>query len=122
MKKTLGRIKDVKINKMWMWLLYIDFILPLCLFLLAYLLNKLGTGFALSRLFHSYNLYILSPIPNLQTLTGILGLIIHTGAVAYALLRRDLKDAALCLGISTIAFLYIFLEVNYQLSFMLKFF
>ena len=121
MKKIIDRIVNFKMEKGWMWLFYLDIILPMCLFLLALLFNGSSMGISLARLFHAYNLYVLSPVPDIVSLTGIIGLAIHVGVVAYALKNRDLIDALICMVITAAAFLYIFLEVNYSLSFLLKF-
>lgn len=120
MSGFLERLNNFKMNKGWMYLLYLDFVLPLLLFLLSYVLKASGTGQALARLFHAYNLYILNPIPHLKSLTGIFGLVLHMSAIVYALWKKDIKDTILCLVISTLAFLYIFFELNYKLLFMLN--
>ncbi|MCX7709087.1 MAG: hypothetical protein N2484_04490 [Clostridia bacterium] len=121
MRKTIDRLTSFKMEKGWMWLLYLDIILPLLLFIPAYFLSGSGLGASLARLFHSYTLYISSPIPDLASLTGILGMLIHIGAILYGLKKKDWNDVFLSLGISILAFLYIFFEINYRLSYMLKF-
>lgn len=115
------RIKGFKMEKAWMWLLYLDFILPLLLFLAAYALRASTLGSIAARLFHSYNLYIINPIPNLANLTGILGFMIHIGAVGYALKRKDMKDVLPSTVLFVLLFLYMYFEVNYKLSYMLTF-
>lgn len=120
-KSILDRIRNFDMNKSWMWLLYLDLVLPLCLFLLAYVLNALGTGFFLSKLFHTYNLFVINPIPNFTSFTGILGLILHIGVIAYALWKKDWRDVLACVGITALVFLYFFFEVNYIFTYMLKF-
>lgn len=57
-----------EIRKSYQYLLYIVAVLPGVLFLLAYLLRNGGMGVALARMFHTYNLYVSSPLPNLSPL------------------------------------------------------
>lgn len=121
MKRIINQFLSFKMEKSWMWLFYLDALLPLFLFVLAFSLGKTGLGPTLARLFHSYNLYVISPLPDLGSLTGILGVIIHAGAIIYALKKKDLKDAAVSLLISLLAFLYFYFELNYSLALILNF-
>jgi hypothetical protein len=113
-------LKNVKMDKGWHWLLYLDVILPLLLFIFAYILSVFEAGHFMSRLFHAYNLYILSPVPVLKNLSGFIGLFIHTGAVVYAIRRKNLPDMLLCVGFAVLAVLYILLGVHYKLIFILN--
>ncbi len=121
MKTVFKRLINIKMDKGWMWLLYLDILLPSVLFFLALAAGRLGKGGPFSALFHSYNLYIINPIPNFNSFTGIPGLGIHIGAVAYALKRKDRKDMVLCLAFLILAFIYNYFEINYMLSYMLDF-
>ena len=62
---------------MWQWLLYIDILLPALLFGLAYLTQSTG----LARIYHSYCLYIASPVPRFPSLTGVVGAVIALGRI-----------------------------------------
>ena len=119
--RFIDQVKNFKFDKVWMYLIYLDFILPLCMFVLAYSLNSFGTGYSIARLFHTYNLFFVSPIPNFESYTGVVGLAVHVGFIAYALFRKGLKDALICTGVSIVTFLYIYFEINYSLSYLLKF-
>ena len=55
----------LEIKKSWQYQLYITLVLPGILFLLAWLLRSGSTGVMLGRLFHTYSLYVASPLPNL---------------------------------------------------------
>lgn len=102
-------MKGFKFDKCWKYLIYFDFILPLLLFVLAWLL-KIPQ---LSKLFHSYLIYIINPIPHPGSLTGIIGLVMHIGVIGYLLFKKKYRDAALCSIIALLAAVFFFFELNY---------
>ena len=96
-------------TKMWQWLLYIDILLPLLLFGLAYFTQSTG----LARIYHSYCLYIASPVPRFPSLTGVAGAAIGLGAVFRALYKRDIPDVVLCIVILAAVAVYYYTGTNY---------
>jgi riboflavin transporter FmnP len=102
-------LKNIKLDKGWKYLLYFDFILPALLYVLAFVLNAPK----LSILFHSYGMYVINPIPNFQTLTGIVGLLFHLGILGYTLYKRNFKDFAVSLAITAAIAAYFLFEINY---------
>lgn len=105
------KLKEFRFDKGWKILVYFDFILPAVLYLLAWII-KIPQ---LSMLFHSYETFIISPIPNFQALTGILGLLMHGGILGFALYKKNYKDLALCLFITLLIAAFFFFEINYVL-------
>ena len=106
-----------EIRKSYQYLLYIVAVLPGVLFLLAYLLRNGGMGVALARMFHTYNLYISSPLPNLAPFngTGVLGLGLLAALLVWAVRRRDWPDLLVTAALGGINLLYFAMEWNYQL-------
>lgn len=103
--------KEIKFDKGWKYLVYFDIVLPGIVFLLA-LLTK--SPF-LSKLFHSYETFVVSPIPNFVTLTGIIGLVYHLGIIIYTIIKKNYRDLMICLGITILVALFFFFELNYQI-------
>ena len=87
------------------------------LFLLAYLLRNGGMGVALARMFHTYNLYVSSPLPNLSPFngTGVLGLGLLAALLVWAVRRRDWPDLLVTAALGGLNLLYFSMEWNYQL-------
>ena len=85
------KAEKFEIKKSWQYLAYIAVVLPGILFLLAYLLRSSGTGVMLARMFHTYNLYVSSPVPNLAPFngTGVVGLAALVYLVVWAVRRKD---------------------------------
>jgi hypothetical protein len=110
----------LNMNRSWKWLLYIDIVLPLLLFLVA-LLPIAGISSSFSRLFLTYNLYILNTIPNLTTFTGILGLAAHVLLIGWAGLGRRWIDMVICIALAAAVTLYFYFGLNYQLVGLLNF-
>ena len=111
---------DLKMNKSWQWLFYLDLVLPGMLFLLALLLGTTSFGSLFARLFHSYGLYIIDPIPG-GGLTGLAGIALHGTALVLAAKRREWLDFGLCVLLLAGTALFFGLEWNYQAIRILKF-
>lgn len=105
------KIKEFKFDRGWKLLLYFDILLPVIIYVIAFIS---GTSWFAS-LFHSYEMFIVSPIPNIQALSGIIGLIYHVGILAYTLIRKNYKDFAVCLIISLIIAAFFLTELNYTI-------
>lgn len=103
--------RSFELTKMWQWLLYIDILLPALLFGLAYLTQSTG----LARIYHSYCLYIASPVPRFPSLTGVVGAVIGLGTVFRALYKKDIPDVVLCIVILAAVAVYYYTGTNYLL-------
>lgn len=121
MRKLLDKIVKIKLDKGWQWLLYLDIILPGILFLLAYLMPLKEIAHLLARLFHSYNLFVINPIPDMANLMGIVGMLLHVGVLGYALKKKDLADMLLSLVITAMIVWVFYSELNYTLIRYLEF-
>lgn len=108
------KLKDFKFDRGWKILIYFDLLLPLMLFLLAWLMPIQGMKGLFAVLFHSYGLYVMSPIPHFAALTGIIGLLYHAGILGYTLKKRRLLDLLICALITLAVVLYFMFEINYQ--------
>lgn len=120
----MGKLEELKekvnnsdIQKSWQYMLYIAGVLPGGIYLLAWLLRENGSGVMLGRLFHTYNLYVSSPLPNFDPFngTGMLGLVILVVLVVWAVRRRDWLDLAITLALGAVNAYYFWAEWNYQL-------
>ena len=111
------KAEKFEIKKSWQYLAYIAVVLPGILFLLAYLLRSSGTGVMLARMFHTYNLYVSSPLPNLSPFngTGVLGLGLLAALLVWAVRRRDWPDLLVTAALGGLNLLYFSMEWNYQL-------
>ncbi|MCX7773412.1 MAG: hypothetical protein N2376_09915 [Clostridia bacterium] len=105
------KFRSFKFDKGWKLLVYCDLLLPAALFLLAWL-SKLPP---LSKLFHAYMIYVISPIPNIGALAGLIGIVLHFGCIGYALSKKDVKDLAACLVISLVIVLFFIFGINYAM-------
>ncbi len=108
----------------WLWLVYLDVLLPALLWAAAYFLGSS----ALARLFHNYGLYVMSTAPVgadgtlfFLSLSGVTGLLLHVYAVFRGSVRRDRLDAALCLVFAVAMFVVFFLGLNYDAIRILEF-
>ena len=83
-----------EIKKSWQYQLYITVVLPALLFLLAWVLQGNGLGVTLARIFHTYNLYVSNPLPNLDPFngTGLVGLVLLLWLCFGAIRRKDWPD------------------------------
>jgi len=94
-KAGAERVSKMKMNQGWQWLLYLDIIFPLILFLIA-LLPISGIQSTFAHFYHNYNLFIICPIPNISAMIGVFGLILHVGLMGLALFRKKWLDLILC--------------------------
>lgn len=115
--ELMEKANRFELQKSWQYLLYIAGVLPGVLYLLAWLLRDVGAGVMFGRLFHTYNLYVSSPLPHLSPFngTGVLGLVILAVLVIRALRRKDRLDLILTLALGAVNALYFWMEWNYQL-------
>ena len=120
----MGKLEELRekadrfeIRKSWQYLAYIVVVLPGVLFLLAYLLRSSGAGVMLARMFHTYNLYVSSPVPNLSPFngTGVIGLVALVWLVVWAVRRRDWVDLGITLALGAVNAAYFLLEWNYTI-------
>ena len=120
--KAREKAGKFEIRKSWQYLLYITVVLPAVLFLLAYLLRDSAFGVSLGRIFHTYGLYVSSPIPNLDPFngTGVLGLVILVALAVWAVRRRDWADLGITLALGAANALYFAMGWNYALLPMLN--
>lgn len=114
MKEKAG---NFEIRKSWQYLLYITVVLPVALFLLAFLLKSNSLGVSLGRIFHTYGLYVSNPIPNFSPFngTGVLGLAILIFLAVWAVRRRDWTDLGITLALGAANALYFAMEWNYAI-------
>lgn len=114
---SLEKIKNFKFDKGWKLLAYFDYLLPALIFLLALLTQAPF----IARIFHSYEMFIVNPVPNIKTFTGIIGLAYHAGIIGYTIKKRNYIDMAITV-IMTLFLAAIFLfEINYIILRSLKF-
>jgi hypothetical protein len=112
--------EKLKMNRGWQWLLYIDVLLPLLLFLAALVpIQSIQNSF--SRLFHTYSLYVMNTIPDFKAFTGIVGLAAHLYLIGWAAYRKRWVDLAICVGFAVAVTLYFYFGLNYLLVGMLNF-
>lgn len=111
------KAEKFEIKKSWQYLAYIAVVLPGILFLLAYLLRSSGTGVMLARMFHTYNLYVSSPVPNLAPFngTGVVGLAALVYLVVWGVRRKDWLDLGITLALGAANAAYFLLEWNYTI-------
>ena len=121
MIERIKKLVDIKLEKGWHWLIYFDIVLPLILFITAYFLANTSVGPLLAKLFHSYNLFLIDPIPEPTKLIGIIGALAHIFFIAYAIKRKDSRDISICVSLTILAVLYFAFEINYKLILYLNF-
>lgn len=113
--------KSFELKKMWQWLVYLYLVLPGLLFFLGVLTRNMDLGVVFARLFHSYCLYVVNPIPDVPSMTGILGAVLALGTVFYTLYRRDFRDFGFSFVLIVLNFLFYFTQTNYLLTRFLRF-
>ena len=106
-----------EIKKSWQYQLYITVVLPALLFLLAWVLQGNGLGVTLARIFHTYNLYVSNPLPNLDPFngTGLVGLVLLLWLCFGAVRRKDWPDLGITLAQGAANAVYFCQERNYLL-------
>ena len=106
-----------EIKKSWQYQLYITVVLPALLFLLAWVLQGNGLGVTLARIFHTYNLYVSNPLPNLAPFngTGLVGLVLLLCLCFGAVRRKDWPDLGITLALGAANAVYFWQECNYLL-------
>lgn len=102
-------LKSFKFDKGWKLLIYFDIIVPALLYAIALITNIP----ALAKLFHSYEMFIVNPIPNLITFTGLIGIVYHIGIMVYTIVKRNYWDMALCILLSLLITTFFYFEINY---------
>lgn len=111
-KKNVGiGLKDFQLTKGWQWLIYIDFVLPLLIYLSALLPLGAMRG-QLARIFHSYMLYILFPWPDFKSFTGIIAPILHLYFLINGIRKKQKSDVIL----SIVFYLLIVLVFTVQID------
>lgn len=114
-------MNKLELKKSWQWLLYLYLVLPLLIFGAAFLLKNTSFGVSLARIFHSYNLYIINPIPDLASLTGIVGVVLPLVFILPTLRKKDYGDLLICLGLVAAVAVYFYFEWNYLAVPLLRF-
>lgn len=100
---------NLKFDKGWKILIYFDSVLPAVLFVLAFFTSLPY----LSKIFHSYEIFIVNPIPDFKSFIGITGLIYHVGIMIYTIIKRDFADMLLCVIITLAISVYFWFGINY---------
>ncbi|MBS4785301.1 MAG: hypothetical protein KH009_04225 [Clostridiales bacterium] len=106
-------LEQFELKKVWQWLMYLYILLPLVLFALGFLARGMNMGITFARLYHSYCMYIVNPIPDLPSFTGILGAVIAVIAVFLPLYRRDKWDFLLSIALVALNAFYYYNAFNY---------
>lgn len=93
--KQMGQtLKSFQLTRGWQWLLYIDFILPVLIYLAA-LLPLASMRGQLARIFHNYMLYILFPWPDFKSITGIAAPLLHLYFLINGIRKKQKTDVIL---------------------------
>ena len=92
-------------------------VLPALLFLLAWALQGNGLGVTPARIFHTYNLYVSSPLLNLAPFngTGLVGLVLLLWLCFGAIRRKDWPDLGITLALGAANAVYFWQGWNYLL-------
>lgn len=102
-------MKKFRFDNGWKLLIYFDIILPAILFVAAFFSGMPS----LAKIFHSYEIFIVNPIPNLTSFIGIIGLIYHLGILIYTVIKRDFIDMLICIIITLAIAAFFLFEINY---------
>lgn len=113
--KTVKSFSEFKLTKSWHYLVYIYFVLPLLLFIIAVLTRGIEAGTIFGALFHNYGLFVASPMIHFSALTGIVGVGIIIWAVLNAIRHKDTKDLIISIALAAINTLYYWFGINYLL-------
>jgi hypothetical protein len=117
----MEKLKNFELKKGWQWMLYMDILFPAILFLGALLLKSSSFGVTLAKWFHSYCLYLINPIPDFATFTGVVGLVYPFYFFWQAARKRDWLDLGLCVALTGLMALCFWQEWNYLLVKLLSF-
>lgn len=109
--------KGFKLTKSWQYLIYLYLALPGLLFLLAWLTRNSG----LAEVFHGYNLYVINTVPDLPTLTGIVGIALAAWFLFDAARHRRWVDLAVSAALVAADTVYFAMDWNYLLLRFLSF-
>jgi hypothetical protein len=104
-------MKIFKFDRGWNILIYFDFVLPAVIYLLAWITQNIF----LSRLFHSYLIYLINLVPDFESLTGIIGIVFHISIIIYTIIKKRTYDTAVCAVISIIVAVFFWMEYNYAI-------
>ena len=107
----MSRVRGFQINHGWQWLIYIDFILPSLIYILALLPLGAFRG-QLARIFHSYMLYILYPWPDFQSFTGIVAPLLHLYFLIQGIRKKNKTDIILAVVFWLILTLFFTLKID----------
>ncbi len=114
---NLKKITDLKFDKGWKYLVYFDFLLPALIYLIAWLTQA---PFA-AKIFHSYEMFIVNPIPDIKTMTGIIGFVYHLGIIGYTIKKRNYADLAVSFVLTLLTAAMFIFEINYLILKPLRF-
>lgn len=106
---NLKKLMNFNFDKGWKLLIYFDFLLPALLFLLAWLTNAPF----IAKIFHSYEMFIVNPIPDFKALTGIIGLVYHIGIIGYTVKKRNYIDMTISVIMTLLITAFFIFEINY---------
>ena len=110
-KQTGKSLKSFQLTRGWQWLLYIDFVLPLLIYLAALLPLGAMRG-QLARIFHSYMLYILFPWPDFQSITGIIAPLLHLYFLINGIRKKQKSDVILAIVFYLIIVLIFTIQID----------
>lgn len=119
-EKTSIKKQSIQMRQSWHWLLYLDVVLPLLLFILA-LLPIEGLRQLFAKLFHGYQLYVMNPIPDVLHLMGIVGAAYHLFFLGIAIIKKRWLDVLLSLCITAFAIVWFVAELAWSVLRLLSF-
>ncbi len=105
-----NKVSGAELSRSWQYLLYIYVVLPAVLFLFAWLLRGNSMGHALASLYHTYNIFVVCPIPNFQSFTGVLGLLLAIYFLIQPIWRKNWFDLAISGALVLLNFLFFYLQ------------
>ncbi len=105
----------------WQWLIYIDVLIPAALFAIAFFTKREELGITLANVYHNYTMYIVNPIVNVETFTGIVGILLPFVLLLRANSKKRFGDILAILIVFALVFAAFYFEVNYDLLAYLSF-
>ncbi len=99
----------------WQWLIYIDVLIPAALFAIAFFTRREELGITLANVYHNYTMYIVNPIVNVETFTGIVGILLPFVLLLRANSKKRYGDILAILIVFALVFAAFYFEVNYDL-------